>query len=573
MRTHSYDKHIFHSDDSATPRTLYEPPSCDFQEPGSKSRSSHTNHKEHKVQESSPDDSLSHSYDKIPPNTEHNENNSNELENVWERYDDEFALSVTPLNEDLDLKKITPQDAATKFNEMLTKYLESKPNLVKEVKNFFKHNPKSIKGIADAKKLKRELEKKARKSNSTDEDKSLACQALRHYDFLVKEQTSKSESDEIKKQEKAYSQDFHKFAKQTTNGTFGKPPVIPTFSQEEANTYYKGRYSTDVPIDLSKLDWFPSVEPPTTPYNLSPYTSEDIQKALSKKCPNSAPGDDDILYGYLAKLPQTHEFLSTLFTQIRDTSKAPEVWTMSKIILLTKSEETNTDEPSDFRMIALTANVAKLFHSMESSRTISFMITNGYLDPSAQKAYIQGINGCVEHVQVIQEVINHAKANNRTVHLTWFDLIDAFGSLSHVLIPYVLRHYNLPQEIVSYISHIYSRLKGKVVTPNWESDIFNFLRGTFLGDPFSGTIFLVTFNPLIEYIKKFKVKQGYKIEETHENTQTNDNTQTSTTKTHIITTPFADDFNLISRDKKMHQKLISEITEKAQSMGLFFQTE
>ena len=79
------------------------------------------------------------------------------------------------------------------------------------------------------------------------------------------------------------------------------------------------------------------------------------------------------------------------------------------------------------------------------------MITNGYLDPSAQKAYIQGINGCIENVQVVQEVINHAKANHRTVHLTWFDLIDAFGSLSHVLIRHVLRHYHIPAVIVSYI--------------------------------------------------------------------------------------------------------------------------
>ena len=191
-----------------------------------------------------------------------------------------------------------------------------------------------------------------------------------------------------------------------------------------------------------------------------------------------------------------------MFTQIRNSSEAPEIWASSKIILIQKNDETNTDEPSDFRMIALTANVAKLYHSLESSRTISFMITNGYLDPSAQKAYIHGINGCVEHVQVVQEVIDHAKANQRTVHLTWFDLIDAFGSLSHVLIPHVLRHYNIPNEIVNYISHIYSKLKGRVVTSSWESDIFNFLKGAFQGDPYSGTIFLVTFNPLIEYIKK-----------------------------------------------------------------------
>ena len=167
------------------------------------------------------------------------------------------------------------------------------------------------------------------------------------------------------------------------------------------------------------------------------------------------------------------------------------------------------------------------------------MIMNKYLDPSAQKAYINGINGCVEHVQVVQEVIQHAKANNKTVHITWFDLVDAFGSLSHMLIPHVFRHYHFPNEIISYIQNIYSKLRGKIRTTNWETELFEFLRGAFQGCPYSGIIFLICFNPLIEYIKKFKESQGYKVEETK-----------------VITTPFSDDFNLISKNKHQHQELI-----------------
>ena len=162
------------------------------------------------------------------------------------------------------------------------------------------------------------------------------------------------------------------------------------------------------------------------------------------------------MYAYLTKLPQIHDLLATIFTLIRDTGVAPEAWGLSNIILIPKGarEKVNTENPADFRMIALTTNVAKLYHTMESSRTISFMTMNNYLDTSAQKAYIQGINGCVEHVKVIQEVIQHAKANNKTAHVTWFDLIDAFGSLSHMLIPYVLSHYHLPIRIVNYIKNI-----------------------------------------------------------------------------------------------------------------------
>ena len=69
---------------------------------------------------------------------------------------------------------------------------------------------------------------------------------------------------------------------------------------------------------------------------------------------------------------------------------------------------------------------------------------------------------------------------------------------------------------------------------------------TFQGDPLSGTIFLIVFNPLIEYIKTHKNTQGYKLGNTP-----------------IITTPFADDFNLISNNSVKHKKLVADIESKA----------
>ena len=60
------------------------------------------------------------------------------------------------------------------------------------------------------------------------------------------------------------------------------------------------------------------------------------------------------------------------------------------------------------------------------------MVENKYLDPTAQKSYIEGVNGCIEHVTVVQEVIHNAKVNHATTHITWFDLEDAFGSAPDV---------------------------------------------------------------------------------------------------------------------------------------------
>ena len=108
-------------------------------------------------------------------------------------------------------------------------------------------------------------------------------------------------------------------------------------------------------------------------------------------------------------------------------------------------------------------------------------INNKYLDPTTQKVYIEGVNGCMEHITVIQELIQHAKVNRKTLHVTWFDLQDAFGSVSHQVIPITMAHYNNPSQIINYITNLYSNLQGRVKTSEWVTDVFSFLKGLFHG--------------------------------------------------------------------------------------------
>ena len=120
-----------------------------------------------------------------------------------------------------------------------------------------------------------------------------------------------------REQDKWYRQNFWKTARDVTNGTFGDAQSTPTYDKSIADEFYKSRYENPVDIDFEKLKWFPSVEAPSVPYDLSPYTPKDIRSALSKKNSNSAPGYDNIVYEYLQKLPYLHKTLATTFTKIR----------------------------------------------------------------------------------------------------------------------------------------------------------------------------------------------------------------------------------------------------------------
>ena len=473
---------------------------------------------------------------------------------VWNRYDYEFFTTIHESWKSFCKGEVSSAQFATDYNTRLASFLESKPEFQEEVKEFFKHNPPSNKTLENARKLKNNLRKKAKRKDATLEDKAKANQALRHYNYLLKIQKQKDDLTIERKQEKAYKKNFFKTAKDISNGTFGQPSVSPAFDVHTANNFYSKKYSEPVVIDPSKLNWFPDILPPVYEYNQTPYRPRDIKEVLAKKCCSSAPGHDDIVYGFLVHMPYTHNILATIFTRIRQVAIAPDVWGCSKIILIHKGGEAT--DPSQFRMISLTLNIAKLFHTLEANRTMKFMISNGYMDPTAQKAFIEGVNGCVEHIEVVHEVIQNARLNKKTAHITWFDLADAFGSVSHDLIPIVLAYYNIPQNIIEYIEDLYSKLEGKVVTQSWESEIFQFKKGVFQGDPFSCVIFLIIFNPIIHHIKNNCDKCGYVLK-----TENN-------IKKHINTTPFADDFNIISRNKAQHQKLISDIETKIKSMGL-----
>ena len=110
---------------------------------------------------------------------------------------------------------------------------------------------------------------------------------------------------------------------------------------------------------------------------------------------------------------------------------------------------------------------------------------------------------------------------------------------------------HLPQNIRSYIVSLYGKLRGKVKTCDWETDSFSFNKGVFQGDPLSPIIFLICFNPIIETLKEIEGKFGFSLNGER-----------------VITLPFADDFNLITTDKRRHQKIIDQLLSLTQSMGL-----
>merc|ERR1712020_607081 len=102
-------------------------------------------------------------------------------------------------------------------------------------------------------------------------------------------------------------------------------------------------------------------------------------------------------------------------------------------------------------MIALTSTIGKLYHLILAKRTAEYLTMNNLIDSTLQKAFIPSINGCIEHNICMEEVIKHAKSNRRTVHITFFDLEDAFGKVPHNLIAHSFERNHFPPQISKYV--------------------------------------------------------------------------------------------------------------------------
>ena len=81
-------------------------------------------------------------------------------DDIWKHYDTEFADIVSHLQVELENGKSNASEVASKLNTLLTNFLASKPNIIREVKTYYRHKPTSMTNLNDARKLKNELEKK-----------------------------------------------------------------------------------------------------------------------------------------------------------------------------------------------------------------------------------------------------------------------------------------------------------------------------------------------------------------------------------------------------------------------------
>lgn len=63
-----------------------------------------------------------------------------------------------------------------------------------------------------------------------------------------------------------------------------------------------------------------------------------------------------------------------------------------------------------------------------------YLLRNTYIDTAAQKGEIPGMLGCIEHTEVVTQLICEARENRGDLAVIWLDLANAHGSIPHKLV-------------------------------------------------------------------------------------------------------------------------------------------
>ena len=157
------------------------------------------------------------------------------------------------------------------------------------------------------------------------------------------------------------------------------------------------------------------------------------------------------------KCPSLVPALLDLFNTIITERAIPSNWKAAVFRLIGKSAAVeDSHSPSNFRAIALTPAISKLFSGILKDRWLEHMLSNGYLDPAVQKAFLPTIPGVIEHQCKLAAIINGAKQAKRSLAVAWLDIANAYGSVSHSLIQFALQRYHAPPEFCQLLKSWYT---------------------------------------------------------------------------------------------------------------------
>ena len=275
--------------------------------------------------------------------------------------------------------------------------------------------------------------------------------------------------------------------------------ISPQFSSEEAFSFFSSTYQSN-PASFTRPSWMPAPKQPSVSLEVGEICLGEVEFVIRHSKSSSSPCPfDQIPYVIFKRCPALIPALVDLFTCCWMSKTIPSSWKVAGIKLLGKTSAVdNPSSPTNFRPIALTSCIGKIFTTILKNRWLDYMLKNGYLNTNIQKAFVSNIPGCTEHQAKLAAVLSEARKKHKSLAVAWLDLANAYGSVHHSLIQFSLKHYHAPPEFCSILRSLYSGLTASILTNDWQTSEILLEVGVYQGDPLSVAIFNMVINTLAD---------------------------------------------------------------------------
>ena len=244
-------------------------------------------------------------------------------------------------------------------------------------------------------------------------------------------------------------------------------------------------------------------------------TIGELQQHLKHLKSKKATGPDRIPNEFW-KLNNSHiqSWLLVVYKKCMNFGDIPKAWKFGTTTLLYKGGISS--ENRNWRPITLLSTIYKLFASIIASRLSIF---TKHLSKH-QKGF-QKINGCQENLMTILRTIEELVLKKEAcqfptsdLYLFFIDFRNAFGSIEHDLIFWVLNKIGIPDNhiLIKLIKNMYTDSSFSIATKKGKTRPIKRERGVFQGCPLSPILFLFAIDPILRWLNQ--EKNEYKFLET-----------------------------------------------------------
>lgn len=192
---------------------------------------------------------------------------------------------------------------------------------------------------------------------------------------------------------------------------------------------------------------------PNTTSEIIKFTTGEVDHVVNNLRKNISPGPDKIKTPFIQTLYKIHKkFFLNIFNAAARLRYFPSRWKISKVVLIPKNKSQQSQDPQNFRPIAINSIFGKIFEKVLYHRYYYYFSINK-LFPNNQFGFTYGKSAILALHNLKNNIVDTIQKKDNVVVIS-LDIKNAFGSINYDSVTNILIDLKVPHDIIKMIGHM-----------------------------------------------------------------------------------------------------------------------